>query len=112
MNGQQLADKLGEKIEWYEAEIERMREIIAEQDRRAKTKTARGEIRMGKGGPVFIVTAGDEATEERLMQLVFAGFATLVWTSLSMSFEAMWPNESIRKIGEVLFDQSDGGKEG
>lgn len=107
MDGQRLADEIGEKIEWYEAEIERMRDVIREQDRRAKTTTVRGEIRMSKDGPVFIVTAADSALEERIMRAVFAGFAAVQWTGLAMAFEAMWPDESLRDLSEKLFDRSE-----
>lgn len=99
---QSAIDLLQDRLDWQAAEIERLKAVCAEQDRRAQTVTARGEIVMGGGGPTFIVTcpAGDE---EHLMRAVFAGFAASVWTSLSMSFEAMWPGASIKDAADRLF---------
>jgi len=41
------------------------------------------------------------------MRAVFAGFATAVWSSLSMSFQAMWPGVSIKDAAAQMYDRGD-----
>lgn len=101
-----MLEQLQERIDWYEAEIARLKQVCAEQDRRASTTTARLEVVSHKGPTTFIVTcpAGDEA---KLMRTMFAGLAAMSWTGFCMAAEELGLPD-IREASRVLFGNQHG----
>src|ERR1700753_3671165 len=102
-----MLEKVQDKIEWYEAELERLKEVIREQDRRAGTITARASLRSAKGHDhrVFIVTcpSGDEYA---LMRAMFAGFASVAFGAFGDACEALRQHDADdwQDVARKLFD--------
>lgn len=97
------------QIDWLEAEVARLKDVVRVQDERDGAITARCEIVPDNDGPRFIVTCPSD-DERKIMHACFAAFGSIIFSGITSSIEKIIPGKSLQDAMREFYGRDEDGE--